>query len=124
MSTDPIADLLTKIRNAGMAKKKEVEVPHSKIKEELAVILKKENFVEDFVIEEDLIRVYLKYHQNTFGIIGIKRISKPGLRRYAKSKELGKNRFRTSVVSTSKGLMTDREAKEKKLGGEVICQIW
>lgn len=123
MSSDPIADLLTKIRNAGLARRKETEAPHSKIKEMLVKILKQEGLIEDYKIEDQTIRIYLKFFKNHFIILGLERISKPGLRRYIKVKKIRLDRSKINIISTSQGLMTDREAFKKKLGGEILCQI-
>ena len=123
MSSDPIADLLTKIRNAGMARKKETEAPHSKIKEMLVKIFKQEGLIEDYKIEDQTIRIYLKFVKNHFIILGLERISKPGLRRYIKVKKIRPDRSKINIISTSQGLLTDREAFKKKLGGEILCQI-
>ncbi|HSL88949.1 MAG TPA: 30S ribosomal protein S8 [Ignavibacteriaceae bacterium] len=128
--TDPIADFLTRVRNASKAKKVRVEIPSSGLKKELAEILKKENFIHDFTIVEDnkqnLIRIHLKYKQGTAAISGLRRISKPGLRIYKGKDELPRvlNGLGTAVISTSKGLLTDKEARKQSVGGEVICYIW
>jgi len=128
--TDPIADFLTRVRNASKAKKVRVEIPASGLKKELAEILKKENFIHDFAIVEDnkqnLIRIHLKYSQGSAAISGLRRISKPGLRIYKGVDELPRvlNGLGTAVISTSKGLLTDKEARKQSVGGEVICYIW
>lgn len=129
--TDPIADMLTRIRNANQMRYKEVEVPASKIKLEIARILKEEGFVEDFKIKknniQNIIVLNLKYGQNKERVItGLKRISKPGLRVYAKTEELPKvlNGLGIAIVSTSKGIMTDKQARKESLGGEVLAYIW
>lgn len=129
--TDPIADMLTVIRNASSAKKNVVEVKNSKFSEEIVKIFKKEEFVSNYKQIKDnkqgLLRIYLKYLKSgTPGILGIKRISKPGLRVYKKKDELPKvyGGLGMAVISTSKGIMTDSEAREKGLGGEIICYIW
>lgn len=128
--TDPISDFLTRIRNAAKAKKVRVEIPSSGMKKELAEILKKENFIHDFSITEDnkqnMIIVHLKYSRGTSAISGLRRISKPGLRIYKSKDELPRvlNGLGTAVISTSKGLLTDRDAKKQAIGGEVICYIW
>jgi len=128
--TDPIADFLTRVRNASKAKKVRVEIPASGLKKELAEILKKENFIHDFAIVEDnkqnLIRIHLKYSQGSAAISGLRRISKPGLRIYKGTDELPRvlNGLGTAVISTSKGLLTDKEARKQSVGGEVICYIW
>jgi small subunit ribosomal protein S8 len=128
--TDPIADMLTRIRNATIVKDKVVEVPASKIKRELAKILKEEGYIQDCEIIEDgkqgVIRVYLKYNGKDNVISGLKRISRPGLRIYAQKEEIPKvlGGLGTAVLSTSQGIMTDRRARKAGVGGEVICYIW
>ena len=129
--TDPIADMLTVIRNASSSKKKVLEVRNSKVSEEIVKIFKKEDFISNYKLIKDskqgLIRVYLNYAKDgTPGILGIKRISRPGLRIYKKKDELPKvyGGLGSAVISTSKGMMTDVEARDKGLGGEVICYIW
>jgi small subunit ribosomal protein S8 len=128
--TDPISDFLLRIRNASKAKKLRVEIPSSKMKQGLAEILKKENYIHDYSIIEDskqnVLRIQLKYRDGSSAISGLKRISKPGLRVYKDSKELPRvyNGLGTAVISTSKGLMTDKEARATAFGGEVICYIW
>jgi small subunit ribosomal protein S8 len=129
--TDPIADMLTRIRNANQMRYKEVEVPASKIKISIAEILKNEGYVADYKIKknnvQDIIVLNLKYGQNKERVItGLKRISKPGLRVYAKAEELPRvlNGLGIAIISTSKGLMVDREARKESLGGEVLAYIW
>ena len=129
--TDPIADMLTRIRNANQMRYKEVEIPASKIKIEIARILKEQGFIEDFKIKknniQNIIVLNLKYGQNKERVItGLKRISKPGLRVYAKTEEMPKvlNGLGIAIVSTSKGIMTDKEARKESLGGEVLAYIW
>ena len=129
--TDPIADMLTRIRNANQMRYKEVEVPASKIKLEIARILKEEGFIADFKVNkesvQDMMVLNLKYGENKERVItGLKRISKPGLRVYAKSNEIPKvlNGLGIAIVSTSKGIMTDKEARKESLGGEVLAYIW
>ncbi|KRM04904.1 MAG: 30S ribosomal protein S8 [Liquorilactobacillus ghanensis] len=129
--TDPIADFLTRIRNANLAKHESVEAPASKIKHDVAEILKNEGFVRDVeYIDDDkqgVIRVFLKYGQNNTRVIsGIKRISKPGLRSYVKADSVPKvlNGLGIAILSTSEGVMTDKEARAKKIGGEVIAYVW
>ena len=131
MTTDPIADMLTRIRNANQMRYKEVEVPASKIKLEIAKILKETGFIIDYKIKkndtQDTIVLFLKYGQNKERVItGLKRISKPGLRVYANAKEMPRvlNGLGIAIVSTSKGVMTDKEAREANLGGEVLAYIW
>jgi len=129
--TDPIADLLTRIRNANMVRHEKLEVPASKIKKEVAEILKREGFVRDVEYIEDnkqgIIRIFLKYGSNNERVItGIKRISKPGLRVYAKADEVPKvlNGLGIAIVSTSQGVLTDKEARNKQVGGEVLAYVW
>lgn len=129
--TDPIADMLTRIRNANQMKYLEVEVPASNIKIDIARILKEEGFISDYKIKENDVQntivLNLKYGQNKQRVItGLKRISKPGLRVYAKTHELPKvlNGLGIAIVSTSKGLMTDRDARKQQLGGEVLAYVW
>jgi small subunit ribosomal protein S8 len=129
--TDPVADFLTRIRNGNMVMHETVEVPSSKIKVAIAAIMRDEGYIRNFEYIEDgkqgVIRVYLKYGPNREKIItGIKRISKPGLRVYVKKDEIPKvlGGLGTAVMSTSKGLMTDKKARKEGLGGEVICYIW
>ena len=128
---DPIADFLTRIRNANMAKHESLEVPASKIKRDIAEILKNEGFVRDVeYIDDDkqgIIRVFLKYGKGNERVIsGIRRISKPGLRSYVKADAVPKvlNGLGIAILSTSEGVITDKEARAKKIGGEVIAYIW
>ena len=129
--TDPIADMLTRIRNANQMRYKEVEVPASKIKIEIARILKATGFIADYKIQkndvQDVIVLSLKYGENKERVItGLKRISKPGLRVYVKANEVPRvlNGLGIAIISTSKGLMKDKDAREQSLGGEVIAYIW
>ncbi len=129
--TDPIADMLTRIRNASSVKHEAVDIPRSKLKEELARILKEEGFIKEYrVLEDDKqgkIRVYLKYDSNKGQVIkGIKRISKPGLRVYANKDEVPRvlGGLGVAIISTSQGIMTDRLARKEGIGGEVICYVW
>ncbi|MFS0656589.1 30S ribosomal protein S8 [Bacillus sp. 179-C3.3 HS] len=129
--TDPIADLLTRIRNANMVRHEKLEVPASKIKREIAEILKREGFIRDVEYVEDskqgIIRLFLKYGQNNERVItGLKRISKPGLRVYAKSNEVPRvlNGLGIAIISTSQGVLTDKEARAKQAGGEVLAYVW
>ncbi|MFQ3546438.1 30S ribosomal protein S8 [Halobacillus rhizosphaerae] len=129
--TDPIADMLTRIRNANMVRHEKLELPASNVKKEIADILKREGFVRDYEFVEDskqgVLRIFLKYGQNNERVIsGVKRISKPGLRVYAKAEELPKvlNGLGVAVVSTSKGVLTDKEAREQAIGGEVLAYVW
>ena len=129
--TDPIADALTILRNASFAKKSVAEIRNSKISEEILKIFKKESFISNYKLIKDskqgILRVYLQYDKDgTPAILGIKRISRPGLRVYKKSDELPKvyGGLGVAVISTSKGMMTDNEAREGKMGGEIICYTW
>jgi small subunit ribosomal protein S8 len=129
--TDPIADMLTRIRNGYQAKMTEVDVaPYSKVKAEIAKILKKEGYIENYATEGDGIEkklvVTLRYVNGEKVIRGIKRISKPGLRIYAKGDNLPRvlNGLGIAIISTSEGMMTDKEARKKHIGGEVIAYVW
>ncbi len=128
--TDPIADYLTRVRNAVKAKKKYVDIPASKMKISISEILKNNNFIKDFVIFEDnkqnVIRVQLKYSQNGPALTGLKRVSTPGLRSYVPTESVPRvlNGLGLSIISTSKGLLTDSDARKANVGGEVICYIW
>ena len=130
VTTDPIADMLTRIRNANQQKHETVSIPYSNLKNDLANILKNEGFVTDFVVNEEgnkkNIVITLKYKGNERVITGLKRVSKPGLRQYAKVNEIPKvlNGLGIVVLSTSQGLMTDKEARAKNIGGEVLAYIW
>ncbi len=130
-TTDPIADMLTRIRNASAAKHKTVDVPASKMKKAIADILYNEGYiksVEEIVNEnQGILRIALKYDENGAKVIaGIKRISKPGLRVYASAEKLPKvlNGLGIALISTSKGIKTDKEARQEGLGGEVLAYIW
>ncbi|KPC77614.1 30S ribosomal protein S8 [Laceyella sacchari] len=129
--TDPIADMLTRIRNANMVRHESVEFPASRIKREIAEILKREGFIRDAEYIEDnkqgIIRIFLKYGQNNEKVItGLKRISKPGLRVYVKSNEIPRvlRGLGIAILSTNKGILTDKEARQNKVGGEVLAYIW
>ena len=130
VTTDPIAYMLTRIRNANQQKHETVSIPYSNLKNDLANILKNEGFVTDFVVNEEgnhkNIVITLKYKGNERVITGLKRVSKPGLRQYAKVNEIPKvlNGLGIVVLSTSQGLMTDKEARAKNIGGEVLAYIW
>jgi small subunit ribosomal protein S8 len=130
-STDPLADLLTRIRNACRAKHKKVDVPSSKIKRNVARLLLEHNFVQNLVEVEDnkqnLLRIFLKYdHQNRSFITGLRRISKPSLRIYAGRKDLDRMRREVglTILSTSKGILTHGQASEAQVGGEVLLKVW
>ncbi len=129
--TDPIADMLTRIRNANMAKLQKVDIPSSNLKVNLANVLRSEGFIKNFkVIADDkqgILRVYLKYIDEKDGVITeIKRISKPGSRVYVKGKNVPKvkNGLGIAILSTSKGVITDKNAREACVGGEVLCTVW
>lgn len=131
MMTDPIADMLTRVRNANMAGNGQVEIPASKVKKAIADILKKEGYIKDFEYIQDSkqgkLKLYLKggnINRNT--ISGLKRISKPGLRVYARKDELPRvlGGLGIAIISTSQGIMTDQQARMAELGGEVICYVW
>ena len=128
--SDPIADMLTRIRNANQLRYKEVEMPTSKMKEEIARILKEEGYISNFKVTDDKpqgkLILSLKYDNKTRVITGLKKISKPGLRVYAKASEIPSvlNGLGIAIVSTSEGVMTGRDAKKKSLGGEVLAYIW
>lgn len=129
--TDPIADMLTRIRNANMARHEKVEVPASNIKKEIARILKEEGFVRDVEVIEDtkqgLIRIFLKYGAgNEHVITGLKRISKPGLRVYAKKDEVPRvlGGLGIAILSSSNGIITDKQARSAQAGGEVLAYVW
>ena len=131
MVTDPIADMLTRIRNANQMRYIEVEVPASKIKNEIARILKQEGFISDYKVKksnvQDNLVLTLKYGDKKERVItGLKRISKPGLRVYAKAEEIPSvlSGLGIAIISTSKGMMTDKEARRESLGGEVLAYIW
>ncbi|MBU8908603.1 30S ribosomal protein S8 [Desertibacillus haloalkaliphilus] len=129
--TDPIADMLTRIRNANTVRHEKLEIPASNIKKEVAEILKREGFIRDVEYIEDnkqgIIRIFLKYGPSNERVItGLKRISKPGLRVYAKATEVPRvlGGLGIALVSTSKGVMTDKEARQQQMGGEVLAYVW
>ena len=131
--TDPIADMLTRVRNANIAKHDDVSMPSSKLKEALAELLKSEGYIADFKTAErpdkpgKILSIDMKYSpERERTITGIKRVSKPGLRVYKKSNEIPRvlGGLGVAVVSTSQGLMTDREARRRNVGGEVLCYVW
>jgi small subunit ribosomal protein S8 len=128
--TDPIADFLTRIRNASKARKPVVDIPSSVMKEGLAKILKDQKFIDDYNLIEDnkqnILRLKLKYSSGTPALSGLKRISSPGLRVYKGSAELPRvlNGLGVAVISTPQGLMTDKVARKNSVGGEVVCYIW
>ncbi len=131
--TDPIADMLTRIRNANVAMHDDVAMPSSKQKEALAALLQSEGYIGAFEVEdpsdrpEKVLRIQMKYSPERERVIsGLKRVSKPGLRVYSKSDEVPRvlGGLGISVLSTSQGLMTDREARKRRVGGEILCQVW
>jgi small subunit ribosomal protein S8 len=129
--TDPIADMLTRIRNANMAEKKVVQMPHSKMKSEIARLLKAEGFIKDYTMENDegksVLNLFLKYTNDREPVIqGLRRISKPSCRKYANAEEVPRvlGGIGIALLSTSSGVMTDNEARAKKIGGEVLCYVW
>ena len=131
--TDPLADMLTRVRNANTAMHDDVDMPSSKLKESLAAILKSEGYIQDFAVVDHptrpgkLLQIELKYSpERKRTISGLKRVSKPGLRVYKKSNEIPRvlGGLGVAVVSTSQGLMSDREARRKHVGGEVLCFVW
>lgn len=128
--TDPIADMLTRIRNANQMKKKTVDIPASKLKLQIAELLKNEGYITNYreinKEPQNVLRITMKYLQNERVVKGLKRISKPGLRVYAKTNEIPKvlNGLGIAVVSTSSGLMTDREARKQRVGGEILAYVW
>lgn len=131
MNTDPIADMLTRIRNANLVSHETVEMPSSKLKVELAKLLKDEGYIVDYSVKTvekfSFLTIVLKYDEKRRPIISnLKRISKPGLRNYCKAKNLPKvfGGLGVAIVSTSKGLLTDRKARKENLGGEVLCYVW
>jgi small subunit ribosomal protein S8 len=130
MMTDPIADMLTRIRNANQAKHKRVDMPVSKLKTEIARILKESHFIHDYKVLDDgrfgVLRLYLKYYEERPVIRSLQRVSKPGRRVYAGAQELRpiRNGLGIAIVSTSRGVMTDREARSARTGGEVMALVW
>ncbi|MDE0806828.1 MAG: 30S ribosomal protein S8 [Longimicrobiales bacterium] len=130
MMTDPVADMLTRIRNAGHAGHKWVDIPVSKLKKEVAQLLKESFFVYDFKVLNDgkfgLLRVYLKYHEGSPVIRHLERVSRPGQRRYVEADEIPRvrNGLGLIILSTSKGLMSDRSAKKEGVGGEMMAMVW
>jgi small subunit ribosomal protein S8 len=131
--TDPIADMLTRIRNANVAMHDEVRMPSSKLKESLAELLRKEGYIESYVVGDDegrpgkVLTVTMKYSPERARVIsGVKRISKPGLRVYIKADRVPRvlGGLGVAVLSTSQGLMTDREARKRRVGGEILCYVW
>jgi len=130
MMTDPIADLLTRIRNAYSTKKETVSAPYSQFKEKIVTLLKEEGYINDFSVEGEGVNkeltIKLRYVNGQAALVGIKKMSKPGLKQYSSSKELPKvlSGLGVAIISTSKGLLSDREARKENLGGEVIAFVW
>ena len=128
--TDPIADFLTRIRNASKARKPRVDIPSSNMKRNLAEILRNQKFIKDYSVvkdsKQDILRVELKYTNGSPAISGLKRISKPGLRVYKNSEDLPRvlNGLGVAVISTPNGLLTDKDARTQSVGGEIVCYIW
>lgn len=128
--TDPVADMLTRIRNACAAGHRRVDMPVSKLKGEVARLLKDNHFIADYKVLDDgahgVLRLYLKYHDESPVIRELRRVSTPGLRRYVKSREIPrvKNGLGMAIVSTSRGLMSDRDARTQNLGGELLAVVW
>jgi small subunit ribosomal protein S8 len=128
--TDPIADMLTRIRNATAAKKPVVDIPASNLKQELARVLKEKGFIKKYVVVEDgkqgILKVLLRYTNGIPAIQGIQRVSRPGLRHYANVEKLPKvlNGLGYAIISTSNGVMTDHEARKLGVGGEILCKVW
>jgi small subunit ribosomal protein S8 len=129
--TDPIADMLTRMRNALTASYSTVDIPSSRLKVDIAKVLKSEGFIKNFKIIEDqkqgIMRIFFKYDEKGDSIIrGLKRMSKPGCRKYSKSDRIPQvlNGYGISILSTSQGMMTDRQARKMGIGGEIICSIW
>jgi small subunit ribosomal protein S8 len=129
--SDPLADFLTRIRNAGMVRYETVDVPMSNLKVDVAKVLREEGYINDYKIIEDskqgILRIELKYGPNDELVIsGIRRVSKPGLRQYVKADDIPKvlSGLGISILSTSKGVMTDREARRLRIGGEILCEAW
>ena len=126
---DPISDLLTRIRNANRALLPSVEIPHSRVKESIVSVLKKEGYISDFAVEGKpfkQIKVKLKYQGKKSVIEGLQRVSRPGLRRYSGATELPRVRagLGVAVISTSEGVMTGTQARKKNIGGELLCYVW
>lgn len=128
--TDPIADMLTRIRNAAAARLQVVNVPSSNLKQEIARVLKEKGFIKKYVVVEDgkqgIIKMLLRYTDGVSAIQGIQRVSRPGLRRYSDVETLPRvlNGLGYAILSTSRGVMTDHEARKQNIGGEVLCKVW
>ncbi len=128
--TDPVADMLTRIRNAGAAGHRRVDIPVSKFKTQIAEILRDNHFIQNYKVLDDgmhgLLRIYLKYHDGLPVIREIRRVSSPGLRRYVKAREIPrvKNGLGMAIVSTPRGVMSDRDARRSRVGGELVAMVW
>ncbi|MBN1893792.1 30S ribosomal protein S8 [bacterium] len=129
--SDPIADFLTRIRNAGMARQSKVDAPASRMVKAIAQILQDEGYIRNFTTRDDgkqgMIRIYLKYDEKKCSVIkGIQRSSRPGLRNYVKAGDMPRvlNGLGITILSTSRGVLSDRKAKKEKVGGEIICEVW
>ncbi len=129
--SDPLADMLTRIRNAGMVRYETVDIPMSNLKVGVAKVLREEGYIKDYQIIEDnkqgVLRIELKYGPHDEDVIsGIRRVSKPGLRKYVKADDIPKvlSGLGISILSTSKGILTDREARRLRIGGEILCEAW
>jgi small subunit ribosomal protein S8 len=128
--TDPIADFLTRLRNAARSHKNEIAAPYSKMKEEIARILKQEGYIADFAVDTEskpaVVRVTMKFQQRTPALTGLKRVSKPGIRKYVGAKEVPRvlGGMGVAILSTSRGILTGREAKKENVGGELLAVVW
>jgi len=129
--SDPLADMLTRIRNAGMVRYETVDVPMSNLKVGVAKVLREEGYIKDYKIIEDnkqgILQITLKYGPNNEKVIsGLRRVSKPGLRKYVKADDIPKvmSGLGISILSTSKGIITDRDARRQNIGGEILCEAW
>lgn len=130
MMTDPIADMLTRVRNGAQANKRRVDMPVSNLKTEIARILKENHFIHDYKVLDDgrhgVLRIYLKYYEDQPVIRDVRRVSRPGRRRYVGAKDLPRIRggLGMAIISTSQGVMSDRDAREQHVGGEVLAAVW
>ena len=130
MMTDPIADYLTRVRNAIQARHKKVDIPASNLKREITKILLQHGYIANYTDVKDkkqgVLRIYLKYNEDQAAITGLKRVSKPGLRVYTDADELPRvlNGLGIAIISSSRGIMTDRRARKERVGGEVLCYVW
>lgn len=130
MMTDPIADMLTRIRNAGQARQRRIDMPVSKLKTEIARVLKENHYIHDYKLLDDgkhgVLRLYLKYYQDQPIIRELKRISRPGLRRYVGVREIPRvrNGLGIAILSTPRGVLNDRDARSARVGGELLATIW